>query len=121
MKPDKNRPDNNRRPLNNSDLEKIGRRTLGKNMRNLEDIMADYIAGVELDVDEEKLLDRQVHEKTGKHIDKYKPKPPKPKFKGMVISRDGDAKGQMDSKPVDTKPPKEPETSSKVVTKAGVV
>lgn len=104
------------KPLENSDLAKLPRNTLSKNMRNADDIMADYIADPEkVSVEEERLVDRIVFEKTGKRIGRFSKKKPDPKFKGLVISKGG--QGQLDQKPVDVRVPKEPETSSKVVTK----
>lgn len=98
-------------------LEKIARKTIAKNMRNLEDIMADYIAdpNIKLDEHEAALLDRQVFEKTGKHIGKFKnPKKKLPKNVDIVISADGDAKGQKDPVSKALKVRKEPKISSAV-------
>lgn len=104
------------KPLENGDLAKLPRNTLSKNMRNADDIMADYIADPEkVSPEEERLIDRIVFEKTGKHIGRFDKKKPDPEFNGLVISKDG--KGQLDSKPVDMQRHKEPETSSKVVVK----
>lgn len=112
------RKSNNRPPLENSELDKLPQNTMSKNMRNTEDIMADYIADPEkVSLEEERLVDRIVFTKTGKHIGKFNKKKPDPKFDGLVISKDGGSHGQIDPRPADIKRPKEPETSSKVVIK----
>lgn len=106
------------RPLDHSELAKLPRNTISKSMRDPQDIMADYIADPDkISPEEERLVDLIVFEKTGKHIGKFKSQEPKAKFDGLVISRDGDGHGQMDSKLVDINIPNEPEISSKVVTK----
>ena len=105
-------------PLDHSELAKLPRNTISKSMRDPQDIMADYIADPDkISPEEERLVDLIVFEKTGKHIGKFKSQEPKAKFDGLVISRDGDGHGQMDSKLVDINIPNEPEISSKVVTK----
>lgn len=94
-----------------SELEAIPSTTMRKNMRNLEDIMADYIANgeSELSPNEQALLDRQVHEKTGKHIGKFvNPKKPLPKNVDIVISANGGDKGQRMPNRKTTRIKKEP-------------
>ena len=79
------------------ELEELPKQTMSKSMKSLEDIMAEYIANGERDLtaNEQRLLDRQVHEKTGKHVGKFvNPKKPLPKNVDVVISADGDTKGQ---------------------------
>lgn len=91
-----------------------------KSMRNLEDIMADYIANpdTKLSPDEERLLDLKVHEKTGKRIGKFK-NPKKQKTETMlVLSKDG-GQGQFEPK-ANGQPKKEPRIDSKVIV-AGLI
>lgn len=73
-----NKPDTADTPLDQNELQKLPPTTMAKNMRDVVDIMADHIAGLDtkLSADEERLLDRVVHEKTGKHLDKFKEKTP---------------------------------------------
>lgn len=98
MKPDKQ---DNKQPLDQKDLDKLPKTTLAKSMRSLEDIMAEYIAHgeSELTPNELRLLDRQLYEKTGKHIDKYKEKAPKPKDDTPTVSKSYDGSGKK-NKPV---------------------
>lgn len=97
MKPDKK---DNIQPLDQKDLEKLPKTTFSKNMRNLEDVMAEYIAHgeSELTPNELRLLDRQLYEKTGKHIDKYKEKAPKPKDNTPTVSKSYTGNGQPNKK-----------------------
>lgn len=83
IKPDRIKPDRSRFKDENII------RGMAKNMRNLEDIMASYIAGEKLPADEERLLDRMIFEKEGKHIGKFKDKKPKPNDEVVLSPRDG--------------------------------
>lgn len=65
-----------------------------KNMKNADELMAEYIANGEanLTADELRLIDLKVMQKTGKHIDKFKDKqkPTKPGGKDepeLVVSK----------------------------------
>lgn len=119
MKPEEQELD---QPLNQAELEKIPTTTMSKNMSNLEDIMAEYIANgdANLTTNEVRLLDRQVNEKTGKNLGKFKPRVKKPKNVDIAISADGDAKGQKEA--VGTKPKvrKEPPTVPGFVVNGGI-
>ncbi len=98
-------PEDNVAPLDQADLEKIPNTTMSKSMANVEDLMAEYIANgeVNLDPNEKRLIDRQVFEKTGKHIGKFKnPKPSKTHAIPM-ISADGKNHGQKDGTPTNMK------------------
>ena len=88
MRPDK--PEEAERPLDQNELQKLPPTTMAKNMRNLEDIMADHIAGLDtkLSSDEERLLDLAVHQRTGKHLDKFKETtPPEPEIDEITIGK----------------------------------
>lgn len=94
-----------------------------KNMANLEDLMAEYIANgdVNLDDNEKRLVDRQVFEKTGKHVGQFKnPKKSKPDYTIPVISSDGDNIGQKEGVPTNTKARKEPKIMPGVVVNGGI-
>ena len=87
-----------------------------KSMKNLEDIMAEYIANgdVNLDANEKRLLDRQVHQKTGKRVGKFKATK-KAKAYGMPVVSARDSKyGQAEGLPHNMRVRKEPKVSSAV-------
>lgn len=85
----KTKPTPRQEPIEGVDLDSLPRTTLAKNMRNIEDIMAEYIAigPSELTENEYRLLDLVVKEKTGKHLDKFKDKPPKPTDLTPVVGK----------------------------------
>lgn len=118
------KPDNQKleQPLDQADLEKLPKTTLSKNMKNIEDIMAEFIANgdANLTTNEARLLDRQVTEKTGKSLGKFKAKAKKPKNVDIVISADGDAKGQKDPVLVKTRARKDPPTVPGVVVNGAI-
>ena len=70
-------------------LDKIPTTTLAKKMRHIEDIMADYIASgeSELTLNEQRLLDLTLFEKTGKRLDKFKEEVPKPKGSELYVGK----------------------------------
>lgn len=77
MKPDRREDKVAEQP----DLVKIPRKTMAKNMRNIEELVDELKKDEpELTLDEERLLDRHVFTKTGKHIGRFKESnKPKPK------------------------------------------
>lgn len=89
-------------PLKESDLVKIPRSTMSKNMRNLADILADVVAdpNVKLSDNEARLVDRHLFEKTGKHFGKFKDQKPKPKDETPSVGKSNDGSGEPKKKPL---------------------
>lgn len=79
-----------------ADLEELPVTTFAKNMRNVEDILADVAVGNEISLDEERLVDAITFQKTGKRYGKFK-NPKKSKIKSMpVISSRTNGHGQKE-------------------------
>jgi hypothetical protein len=70
--------------------EKLERVTVAKSMRNVEDILLDLAAGVELEGDEERLADRLMYEKHKQRVGKYKKeKKPANEHDFPILTADG--------------------------------
>jgi len=75
---------------NNNKQEKLENVTMSKSMRNVEDILLDLAAGVELTGDEERLADVLMYEKHKQHVGKYKKeKKPANEHDFPILTADG--------------------------------
>lgn len=83
-------------------LEDLQRKTMAKSMRNLEDILADIVVdpNVKLSDNEQRLVDRHLFEKTGKHFGKFKDKTPKPVSDIPTVGKNRD-NTDAEGKPID--------------------
>jgi hypothetical protein len=67
MKPD-NLPTE---PLDQNDLQKLPRNTMAKSMRSLEELISIHEKGGDMSLEEARLLDRHIFEKTGEHLPEF--------------------------------------------------